>query len=203
MRDCTVELATLQVLGLDTTLRLATSREVSPVASGSGTVVGVSVGGDVGRLGASEEEAGESDDSYLDGDYVPPKQSPSSSDSESDQGADFTTSRKHKAGSWRLRLGNPAKVSKVGRKAAKVSWKTCEVLWFCDYCNMYLFSALGLLDWKLPGLHTLQSVSVVMRGRLNRPWFLARLRMWSLTSLMSQLLLLLFQLVLCRQVACR
>ena len=55
-------------------------------------------------------------------------------------------------------------------------------------------------------MHTLQSVPVVpvvMRGRLNRPWFLARLRMRSLLSLLSQLLLLLFQLVLCRQVACK
>ena len=75
------------------------------------------------------------------------------------------------------------------------------------YCGSVItvtctFLALGLLDWKLPGLHTLQSVPVVMRGRLNRPWFLARLRMWSLLSL-SPLLLLLCQLVLCRQVACR
>ena len=136
VRDCTVELATLQVLGLDTTLRLATSREVSPVASGSGTVVV----GDVGRLGGNEEEFGESDDSYLDGYYVPPKQCPTSSDSESDLGADFTTSRKHKAGSWRLKIGPPVKVSKVGRKAAKVSWKTCEVLWFCDFPNLYLLA---------------------------------------------------------------
>ena len=146
MRDCTVELATLQVLGLDTTLRLATSREVSPVASGSGTVVGVGVGMDVGRVSDSDEEeaveprdlSGGSDDSDRDGHYVPPKHFLSSSDCESDQGADFTTSRKTKAGSWRLRLGTPAKVSKVGRKAAKVSWKTCEVLGFFDYCNMYL-----------------------------------------------------------------
>ena len=117
MRDCTVELATLQVLGLDTTLRLATSREVSPVASGSGTVMV----GDGGRLGGVEEDIGESDDSFLDGDYVPPKQVPSSSDSESDLGLDFGSSRQHKAGSRKLKEGPPVKVSKLGRKAAKVS----------------------------------------------------------------------------------
>ena len=117
VRDCTVELATLQVLGLDTTLRLATSREVSPVASGSGTVMV----GDGGRLGGVEEDIGESDDSFLDGDYVPPKQAPSSSDSESDLGLDFGSSRQHKAGSKKLKEGPPVKVSKLGRKAAKVS----------------------------------------------------------------------------------
>ena len=139
MRDCTVELATLQVLGLDTTLRLATSREVSPVASGSGTVMV----GDGGRLGGVEEDIGESDDSFLDGDYVPPKQCPTSSDSESDLGLDFTSSRQHKAGSWKLKQGPPVKVSKVGRKAAKVSWKTCEVLWFYDFSNLYLLARQG------------------------------------------------------------
>ena len=112
VRDCTVELATLQVQGLDTTLRLATSRQVSPVASGSGTVM---VGDD------GEEDIGESDDSFLDGDYVPPKQAPSSSDSESDLGLDFGSSRQHKAGSKKLKEGPPVKVSKLGRKAAKVS----------------------------------------------------------------------------------
>ena len=128
VRDCTVELATLQVPGLDTTLRLATSRDVSPVASGSGTVGGVSVGKVVDRDSDSEGEeaegpmdlSGRSDDSDIDGHYVPPRHPLSSSECESDAGESFTTSRKVKAGKWRLRLGVPAKISKLGRRAAKV-----------------------------------------------------------------------------------
>ena len=162
VRDCTVELATLQVPGLITTLGLATPRDVSPAASGSGLVVGgvsvgegkdsVSVGKGKDRVSDSEEEAeepmdlsGKSDDSDFDSHYVPPRHPLSSSESESDAGVSFTTSRKVKAGGWRLRLGAPAKISKLGRSAAKVSWKTCEVLVVSLNCYMYLFSALGLL----------------------------------------------------------
>ena len=112
VKDCTVELATLQVQGLDATLRLATSRQVSPVASGSGNVKVVD---------DALEDIGESDDSFLDGDYVPPKVVPSSSDSESDSGLDFGSSRLHKVGSKKQKVGPPVKVSKLGRKAAKVS----------------------------------------------------------------------------------
>ena len=136
VRDCTVELATLQLPRLNTTLRLATSRDVSPVASGSGLVGGsVSVGEGGGGVSESDGEAeepmdlsGRSDDSDLDSHYVPPRHPLSSSESETDTGASFTTSRKVKAGGWRLRLNAPAKISKLGRGAAKVSWKTCEVL---------------------------------------------------------------------------
>ena len=101
VKDCTVELATLQVQGLDATLR---SRQVSPVV-----------------VDDALEDIGESDDSFLDGDYVPPKVVPSSSDSESDSGLDFGSSRLHKTGSKKQKVGPPVKVSKLGRKAAKVS----------------------------------------------------------------------------------
>ena len=134
VRECTVELATLQVPGLNTTLGLATLRDVSPAASGSGLDVGedsVSVGVKDRVIDSGDEamdHAGLSDDSDADHHYVPPKHPLSSSDSESGAGTSFTTSRRVKAGVWRLRLGAPAKVSKLGRSAAKVSWKTCEVL---------------------------------------------------------------------------
>ena len=62
--------------------------------------------------------SGRSDDSDLDSGYQLPGVLPS--DSDSDPGCSFSTSRKVKAGKWRLRLV-PAKVSKLGRKAAKVS----------------------------------------------------------------------------------
>ena len=65
--------------------------------------------------------AGLSDDSDTDHHYVPPKHPLSSSDSESGAGTSFTPSRRVQAGVWRLRLGAPAKVSKLGRSAAKVS----------------------------------------------------------------------------------
>ena len=146
--------------------------------------------------------SGGSDDSDRDGHYVPPKHFLSSSDCESDQRADFTTSRKTKAGSWRRRLGTPAKVSKVGRKAAKVSWKTCEVLVVSLNCYMYLFSALGPQGWRLPGLLSLLTVTVVMRGRLTRLWLWTRLWSWTLSSLRSWLQLWL-PWTLCRLEACR
>ena len=110
VRDCTVELATLQVPGLITTLGLATPRDVSPAASGSGLdvvedSVSVGVGGVKDRVIDSGDEAGEamdhtglSDDSDAEHHYVPPRHPLSSSDSESDAGASFTTSMKVKAG---------------------------------------------------------------------------------------------------------
>ena len=89
------------------------------------------VTGDVSEGEGADEPmdlSGRSDDSDVDPGYLPPRH-PLSSDSDSDAGASFSTSRKVKAGRWRLRLA-PAKVSKLGRRAAKVSWKFCEVLRF-------------------------------------------------------------------------
>ena len=135
VRDCTVELATLQLpryrhsrdlVKTTTPLRLATSPDVTPVVSASGEA-GDSVcvgeeGGDVSECEGADEPmdlSGRSDDSDVDPGYLPPRH-PLSSDSDSDAGASFSTSRKVKAGRWRLRLA-PAKVSKLGRRAAKVS----------------------------------------------------------------------------------
>ena len=135
VRDCTVELATLQLPKTNTTLRLATSRDVTPVVSASGeagdSVCVGEVGGGVSEGEGADEPmdlSGRSDDSDVDPGYLPPRH-PLSSDSDSDAGASFSTSRKVKAGKWHLRVA-PAKVSKLGRRAAKVSWKFCEVLRF-------------------------------------------------------------------------